>query len=73
MDIKGERERLGESGAEIDTYKLLGVILLSLRVVVYFVTVICYAVFINTVLNFIIDFVSHFSNKTLFRLHQDPD
>jgi len=46
---------------------------LSLRVVVYFVTVICYAVFINTVLNFIIDFVSHFSNKTLFRLHQDPD
>ena len=44
MDIKGERERLGETGAEIDTCKLLEVTMLSLRLVVYFVTVICYAV-----------------------------
>ena len=73
MDIKGERGRLGKTGAEIDTCKLLEVIMLSLTIGCIFCYCYLLCSFINTVLNFIVDFVSHFSNKTLFRLHQDPD
>jgi len=73
MDIKGERVRLGETGAEIDTCKLLRSYIVEPEIGCIFCYCYLLCSFINTVLNFIIDFVSYFSNKTLFRLHQDSD